>query len=77
MVASSPAGLMDFKEMRYKFPAVLVMGSEKCGISGQLLEAADFVVRISMCGGCDSLNVAVAAGILLFEMASHKRNDLI
>ena len=72
VVASSPAGLMDYKRMRYRFPAGLVIGSEKRGLSEQLLEAADFVVRISMHGGCDSINTAVAAGVLLFEMASQK-----
>ncbi len=72
VVASSPAGLMDYKRMRYRFPAALVIGSEKRGLSEQLLEAADFVVRISMHGGCDSINTAVAAGVLLFEMVSQK-----
>lgn len=72
IVASSPAGLMDYKALRYRFPAVLMIGSEKRGLSEQLLEAADFVVRITMDGGCDSINVAVAAGVLLFEMASQR-----
>lgn len=72
IVASSPAGLMNFKALRYRFPAVLAIGSEKRGLSGQLLEAADFVVRIPMRGGCDSINAAVATGILLFEMTSRR-----
>jgi len=70
LVASSPAGLMDYKALRYRFPAVLVIGSEKRGLSDQLLDVADFVVRIPMRGDCDSINAAVAAGVLLFEMAS-------
>ena len=73
IVASSPTGLMDYKALRYRFPAVLVIGSEKRGLSDQVLEAADFVVRITMHGGCDSVNAAVAAGVLLFEMASQRR----
>jgi RNA methyltransferase, TrmH family len=74
IVASSPAGLMDYKALRYRFPAVIVIGSERQGLSEQLLEYADFVVRIPMQGGCDSINVAVAAGVLLFEMASQRRS---
>ena len=70
VVASSPAGLMGYKGLRYRFPAVLVIGSEKCGLSEQLLEVADFVFRIPMRGSCDSINAAVAAGVLLFESAS-------
>jgi len=72
IVASSPAGLMDYKALRYRFPAVLVIGSEKRGLSDQLLETADFVVRIPMRGGCDSINAAVATGVLLFEVASQR-----
>jgi TrmH family RNA methyltransferase len=72
VVASSPAGLMDYKALRYRFPAVLVIGSEKRGLSGQVLEAADFIVRIPMQGDCDSINAAIAAGVLLFEIGSQR-----
>jgi RNA methyltransferase, TrmH family len=70
VVASSPSGLMDYKALQYRFPAVLAIGGEKYGLSERLREAADLVVRIPMRGGCDSINAAVAAGVLLFEMAS-------
>ena len=72
VVASSPAGLMDYKGFRYRFPAVLAIGSEKRGLSDQVLETADIVVRIPMRGDCDSINAAVATGVLLFEMASQQ-----
>jgi TrmH family RNA methyltransferase len=72
IAASSPAGLMDYKDLHYRFPAIIVIGSEKRGLSEQVLEAANFVVRIPMYGGCDSINSAVAAGVLLFEMASQR-----
>jgi tRNA G18 (ribose-2'-O)-methylase SpoU len=63
---------MNYKGLRYRFPSALVIGSEKRGLSEQLLDAADFVVRIPMQGGCDSINAAVAAGVLLFEIASQR-----
>lgn len=72
IVGSSPPGLIDYKALRYRFPAVLLIGTEKIGLSEQLLEAADFVVRIPMRGNCDSINAAVAAGVLLFEMSSQR-----
>lgn len=72
VVASSPSGLMDYKALAYRFPTALIVGSEKHGLSDQLLETADFVVRIPMHGGCDSLNAAVAAGVLLFEIAGRR-----
>ena len=72
VVASSPAGLMDYKALHYRFPTVLVIGNEKRGLSEELIGAADFIVRIPMRGNCDSINAAVAAGVLLFEMASQR-----
>ncbi len=72
VVASSPGGLMDYKALHYRFPTVLVIGNEKRGLSEQLIEAANFIVRIPMRGNCDSINAAVAAGVLLFEMASQR-----
>jgi len=76
VVASSPSGLMDYRSLAYRFPTALIVGSEKQGLSDQLLEAADFVVRIPMCGGCDSLNAAVATGVLLFEIAGQRSQHL-
>ena len=73
VVASSPTGMMDYKSLSYRFPAALVVGSEKHGLSDQLLEVANFVVRIPMHGGCDSLNAAVAAGVLLFEITGQRK----
>jgi TrmH family RNA methyltransferase len=72
VVASSPTGLLDYKAFAYRFPAVLIVGSEKHGLSEQMLETADFAVRIPMRGGCDSLNAAVAAGVLLFEIGGQR-----
>ena len=76
VVASSPSGLMDYKGLAYRFPTALIVGSEKQGLSEQLLEAANFVVRIPMRGGCDSLNAAVATGVLLFEIAGQRSQHL-
>jgi 23S rRNA (guanosine2251-2'-O)-methyltransferase len=49
-------------------PAVLVMGSEDKGISRELLSLADQQVKIPMAGRIGSLNVSVAAGVLLYEI---------
>jgi TrmH family RNA methyltransferase len=76
IVASSPSGLMDYKALAYRFPAALIVGSEKHGLTEQLLETANFVVRIPMQGGCDSLNAAVAAGVLLFEITGQRKESL-
>jgi tRNA G18 (ribose-2'-O)-methylase SpoU len=50
-------------EMRWPARACLVVGNEVAGVSGSLLEACEFHVRIPMYGVKNSLNVAVAFGI--------------
>jgi len=57
-------------------PSVLIMGSEDKGISRELTSLADYVISIPMAGKIGSLNVSVAAGIFLYEIA-RQRNRLI
>lgn len=45
----------------------LVIGNEGCGVSQALLECSDIKVRIPMAGSIESLNAAVAAGILMYQ----------
>ena len=45
----------------------LVIGNEGNGICPELLEGADLLVSIPMAGGLESLNAAVAAGIIMYE----------
>jgi tRNA G18 (ribose-2'-O)-methylase SpoU len=54
-------------------PVALVVGSEGAGLDEELLGAVSARVAIPMAGGVESLNVAVAAGILLFEAARQRR----
>lgn len=49
--------------------SVLIMGSEGSGISKLLTSQADAIVSIPTCGKLDSLNVSVAAGVLLYELS--------
>ena len=53
-------------------PAVLVLGSEEKGISRELLALSDHQIKIPMTGTIGSLNVSVAAGILLYEMVRQR-----
>ncbi|MEE4214002.1 MAG: 23S rRNA (guanosine(2251)-2'-O)-methyltransferase RlmB [Bacteroidales bacterium] len=56
-------------------PSVLVMGSEDRGVSPEILKASDMLVSIPMTGSIGSLNVSVAAGILLYEMSSRRTRN--
>jgi 23S rRNA (guanosine2251-2'-O)-methyltransferase len=53
-------------------PSVLVLGSEDKGISRELIALSDHQVKIPMTGSIGSLNVSVAAGILLYEIVRQR-----
>lgn len=59
-----------------KGPAALVLGSEGRGISRELLDMADIRIRIPMAGNIGSLNVSVAAGILLYEITKQRTGQV-
>lgn len=60
---------IDYRELPPIENFVLVMGNEGQGISPLMAESADQLVHISMKGQAESLNVAVAAGILIFHLS--------
>ncbi|HET8626517.1 MAG TPA: RNA methyltransferase [Thermomicrobiales bacterium] len=53
---------------RYPLPVALLFGSEAEGLPPDLLARGDLAVRIPMTGTAESLNLAVAAGIMLYEV---------
>jgi TrmH family RNA methyltransferase len=66
-VATSMAGDSDFRRA-YRAPALLCMGSESAGLSRVLSEACGVKVRIPMKPGVESLNVATATALMLYEI---------
>ncbi len=58
---------IDFREIDYTQPTAVMLGTELHGVSEQGLELADKHVVIPMLGMIDSLNVSVAAAMILFE----------
>jgi TrmH family RNA methyltransferase len=52
----------------YASPALLLLGSEREGLSPEQLAICEAVVRLPMHGRATSLNLAVAAGVLLYDM---------
>ncbi len=71
IVSSDGNGTMDYTDLAYDFPCVLIIGNEGEGISPLILSRSDYVVRIPMLGSVNSLNASVATGVLL----SHIRNS--
>jgi 23S rRNA (guanosine2251-2'-O)-methyltransferase len=60
-------GSIPVYESDLSIPSVIVMGAEDTGISKDVLKRADQLIRIPMVSNFDSLNVSVAAGIILYE----------
>jgi TrmH family RNA methyltransferase len=54
-------------------PIALVLGNEGAGLAHEVVEAADLHLTIPLAPPVESLNVAVAGGILLFEAARQRR----
>lgn len=67
-VATSAKASQNFWEAGYRFPALLLLGSEGEGLSAEVLQQAQQSVSIPMFGRASSLNLSVAAGLLLYEL---------
>ncbi len=55
-------------------PVCIIMGAEDTGISDEFLKKADSLGKIPMYGQTSSLNVSVAAGIIMFELNRQRGN---
>jgi TrmH family RNA methyltransferase len=75
LIASEPAGGTPWDGIDYRGAIALAVGGEGGGLPAALLEAAAQRVHIPMPPAVDSLNVAVAAGVLFFEAARQRRLD--
>ncbi len=74
ILAAHPSpGARDYRDVDYTEPTALALGAELRGLSPEALALADTHVTIPMVGLVQSLNVSVAAGLLLFE-ASRQRS---
>lgn len=70
VVGTHLAGAVDYREVDFESrPVLLLMGNEQQGLPDFLAETCDRLVLIPMAGKADSLNLAIATGIMLFHMA--------
>lgn len=67
-VASSAKANLLYSTASYRLPLLLLLGSEGTGLPVPLLESCELAVSIPMAGTASSLNLAVAAGLLLYEI---------
>lgn len=67
IVGATEKGNMDYTEADYTGPVAIVMGSEDVGISDEVLRLCDNLCAIPIIGSIGSLNVSVAAGVMMYE----------
>ena len=72
LVAATEHSTIDYTQADFRQPVAIVMGAEDVGISEDILEMCDTRVRIPMSGTIESLNVSVAAGVMIYEMVRQR-----
>ena len=68
IVAATERGAKTYTEVNYTGPIGIVMGAEDVGVSNENLRICEELVRIPQFGTIGSLNVSVAAGVLIYEV---------
>lgn len=68
VVAATERGAQTYTDVDYTGPVAIVMGAEDVGVSNDNLRICDDLVRIPQFGTIGSLNVSVAAGVLIYEV---------
>lgn len=66
VVGTSPSAVASYRGVDYGDAVLAVLGTEQSGLSESLVRACTLMVRIPMFGKAESLNLAVAAGVLLY-----------
>ncbi|MCQ2239367.1 MAG: 23S rRNA (guanosine(2251)-2'-O)-methyltransferase RlmB [Bacteroidaceae bacterium] len=73
VVAATEKGDYDYDKADYKDPLCIIMGAEDKGIPYEHLALCDEWVKIPILGNIESLNVSVAAGVLIYEAVKQRR----
>jgi RNA methyltransferase, TrmH family len=76
IVGTSGQAETEFRRLKYPGRLVLLMGSERAGLAPEQQAACDHLVRIPMAGHADSLNLAVATGVILYEVFEQQRGSV-
>lgn len=72
IVAASEKAQISYTEADYTGPVAIVMGAEDIGISPEVLRLCDTMVSIPQFGNIGSLNVSVAAGVMMYEVVRQR-----
>lgn len=67
IIATVPSATQTYWEIDFAQPSLILMGNEGAGLSAELIELADVQVTIPLVDGVESLNVAIATALILYE----------
>ncbi len=73
VIATLPSAPASFWDIDWHKPSLIVLGNEGAGLSAELAAMADIQVRIPLQAQVESLNVAIAAALLLYEAQRQRR----
>jgi len=68
VVGTHLGATVDYRTADYRAPVLLLMGTEQAGLTAEAAAVARTLVKIPMAGKADSLNLAVATAVMLFEI---------
>lgn len=74
VVASTEKGSVHYRTVDFRQPTLLIMGNEETGISPDLLRLCDVRASLPIVGSVASLNVSVAAGVMMYEALEQRRH---
>ena len=75
VVAATEKGAVHYREVDFRRPTVLIMGNEETGISSELLKMSDVRAKLPIVGEVASLNVSVAAGVMMYEALEQRSHQ--
>ncbi len=76
IVATLPSATLTYWQVDWRKPSLILLGNEGAGLSSDLATLADKQVKIPLSPGVESLNVAIAAALMLYEAQRQKSQSL-
>lgn len=73
IVSATPSATVEYTQVDFTGPIAIVVGTEQYGLTEKWMKGADFQVKIPMLGIADSLNVAMATTLLLYEVVRQRK----
>ena len=76
IIAASEKAVVNYTNIDYTVPVAIVMGAEDTGVSKEVLRLCDDMVALPQMGVIGSLNVSVAAGVMMYEVVRQRIREL-